>query len=78
MNIFKKVTNIRDSKPLLIPFALLMLSISLMPSNYSISKYLETDIYPRIVIWIGLVLSTLILILAYFKKRRSFKDESMD
>lgn len=78
MNIFKKVTNIRDSKPLLIPFALLMLSISLMPSNYSISKYLETDIYPRIVIWIGLILSTLILSLAYLKKRRSFKDESMD
>ena len=69
MNIFKKITNISDSKPLLVPFALLMLSISLLPSNYSISKYLETDIYPRIVIWIGLVLSTLILILAYFKKR---------
>ena len=78
MNIFKKITNISDSKPLLVPFALLMLSISLLPSNYSISKFLETDIYPRLVIWIGLVLSTLILLLAYFKKRRSFKDESMD
>lgn len=69
MNIFKKITNIRNSKPLLVPFALLMLSISLLPSNYSISKYLETDIYPRLVIWIGLVLSTLILLLAYLKKR---------
>ena len=78
MNIFKKITNIRDSKPLLIPFALLMLSISLFPSNYSISKYLETNIYPHLVIWIGLILSTLILSLAYLKKKRSFKDESMD
>ena len=69
MNIFKKITNIRNSKPLLIHFALLMLSISLLPSNYSISKYLETDIYPRLVIWIGLVLNTLILLLAYLKKR---------
>ena len=76
MNIFKKITNIRDSKPLLVPFALLMLSISLLPSNYSISKYLETDIYPRLVIWIGLILSTLILILAYIKKRVGISSDS--
>lgn len=69
MNIFKKITNIRDSKPLLVPFALLMLSISLLPSNYSISKYLEAEIYPRLVIYIGFVLSTSILVLAYIKKR---------
>ena len=69
MDIFKKITNIRSSKPLLVSFALLMLSISLFPSNYSISKYLETDIYPLLVIWIGLVLSTFILLLAYLKKR---------
>ena len=71
MNIFKKITNIRDSKPLIVSFALLMLSISLLPPNYAISKYLETTIYPYIVIGIGFILSTSILILAYFKKRKS-------
>ena len=71
MNIFKKITNIRDSKPLIVSFALLMLSISLLPPNYAVSKYLETTIYPYIVIGIGFILSTSILILAYFKKRKS-------
>lgn len=81
MNIFKKITNIRDSKPLIVSFALLMLSISLLPSNYSISKYLETNIYPFLVIGIGFILSTSILILAYFKKRKNKEfigNETMD
>ena len=69
MNIFKKITNIRNTKPLLITFALLMLSISLLPKNYAISKFLETDVYPYLVIGIGMFLSTAILILAYFKVR---------
>ena len=81
MNIFKKITNIRDSKPLIVPFALLLLSISLLPSNYAISKYLETTIYPYLVIGIGFILSTSILILSYFKKRKSkefIQNETMD
>ena len=57
MNIFKKITNIRDSKPLLIPFALLMLSISLFPSNYSISKYLELIYILVLLFGLGLYLA---------------------
>ena len=81
MNIFKKITNIRDSKPLIVSFALLMLSISLLPPNYAISKYLESTIYPYLVIGIGFILSTSILILAYLKKRKSkefIENETMD
>ena len=81
MNIFKKITNIRDSKPLIITFALLLLSISLLPPNYAISKYLETTIYPYLVIGIGIILTTSILILAYFKKRKNKElreNETMD
>ena len=81
MNIFKKITNIRDSKPLIVSFTLLMLSISLLPPNYAISKYLETTIYPYFVIGIGFILSTSILILAYLKKRKSkefIENETMD
>lgn len=71
MNIFKKITAIKDTKPLLVSFGLLMLSISLLPINYAISKYLETTIYPYLVIGIGYILSISILILAYFKKKKS-------
>lgn len=80
MNIFKKLTKIKDTNPILVPFSLLMFSFAFLPPNYSVSKYLESTIYPYLVIGIGFVLSIFIFLLSYFKKRKkkeNIVNESM-
>ena len=68
--IFQKITNIKDSKPIVFPISFIMIAISLIPKNYSISKFFETQIYPYIMIGLVFFLSFFILILAYLKKRK--------
>ena len=52
------------------PFAGIMIAVSLMPKNYAISKYYETNIFPLSVISIVFILGISILILANIKKKK--------
>lgn len=75
MNIFKKLTNIETSQPLVDIFGLLILGISLIPENYAISDMFETKIYPYLVLGIGFVLGISILILANIMKKRDYNSQ---
>lgn len=68
--IFKKVTNIKEIKPIVYPLSFIMIGISLIPKNYAESRFYETQIYPYIMIGLVFFLSFIILLLAYFKKRK--------
>ena len=68
--IFKKVTNIKEIKPIVYPLSLIMIAIALIPKNYAVSKFYETEIYPYLVIGLVFFLSFFILLFAYLKKRR--------
>lgn len=68
--IFRKVTNIKEIKPIVYPLSFIIIAIALIPKNYAISKFYETQIYPYLVIGLVFLLSFSILILAYFKKRK--------
>ena len=70
LSIFKKITNIRDEKPLIYVFGLLIFAISLLPKNYAVSKFIEDYIYHYMVIIVSIVLGVSLLILAYLKKRK--------
>ena len=70
LSIFKKITNIRDEKPLIFVFGLLIFAISLLPKNYAVSKFIEDYIYHYMVIIVSIFLGISLLILAYFKKRK--------
>lgn len=70
VSIFKKITNIDNSKPLIDIFGLLILGLSLLPKNYAISQSFENTIYPYLVIAIVFFLALSILILANFKNRK--------
>ena len=52
------------------PFAGIMISVALLPENYAISKFYETNIFPFLVICIVFILSFSILLLANIKKKR--------
>ena len=68
--IFRKITNIKEIKPIVYPLSFIIIAISLLPKNYAISKFYETEIYPYIMIGLVFFVSLFILILAYFKKRK--------
>ena len=70
IEMFKKLTNLKDSKPIAPCFGLLFLGISLIPKNYAISAFLESNIYPSLNIGIEYILSISILILANLKLKK--------
>ena len=72
--IFKKITNIKHVKPIIYPFAITALGISMLPTNYTVSKFYETKIYPYVMIFIVFIISSVILTFAYFKKKKEGKD----
>lgn len=74
MLIFKKLTNIKDTKALSYPFSILMLSISLIPCTYANAKHYETDIYPYIVIGINYIFCISLLIFANLKRYKERKS----
>lgn len=70
MNLFKKMTNLKTTKPLSYIFGLLVLGICLAPKNYAISKFIENTIYNYFVFAIPFGVGISILILANLKKRK--------
>ena len=69
LNIFQKMTNVKNTKPLVNIFGLLILGVALLPKNVAISSFFENYIYNHIVIGITFILGIGILIIAYLKKR---------
>lgn len=69
--IFQKIANLEDRKPIVIPFVILIFGIALLSPNYSVSKFLEQNIYSYLVICIVFILSISILTLGYLKKKKS-------
>ena len=70
IHIFKKISNIKNIKPIIYPFCLTMFAIALVPKNYAISKFYETNIFPYFVLGLVFIGSFLILLFANWKKRR--------
>lgn len=70
MNIFKKITNIETSKPLIDVFGLLIFGIALLPKNYAISQIFETKLYPPLMIGICIFIAPFILLIANWRKRK--------
>ena len=68
--IFKKITNIKEIKPIVYPLSFIIIGFSLIPKDYAISKFYETEVYPYIMIGLVFFVSLFILILAYLKKRK--------
>lgn len=68
--IFRKITNIKEIKPIVYPLSLIIIAIALLARNYAVSKFYETEIYPYIMIGLVFFVSLFILILAYLKKRK--------
>ena len=73
MLIFKKITSIKHIKALSYPFAILVLSISLLPNTYASAKYYEANIYPYIILGLDYIFCILLLIFANLKRRKERK-----
>lgn len=73
INIFKKLTNIKDIKPLVNVFGLLILGISLIPNNVAICEIIESKFYSYMVLGIVFILGLIVLILANLKERKKLK-----
>ena len=57
------------------PFAGIMVAVSLLPKNYAISNFFETNIFPVTCIGIVFILGISILIIANIKKKEGEKNE---
>ena len=73
ISIFQKITNLKYQKALSMIFPLLLLGIALLPKNYSVIRFLESNIYAYFIIGIVFVLAIIILILANLKKQKERK-----
>lgn len=76
MNIFKKLTNIETTTPLIDVFGLILFAISLLPKNYASSDNFETHIYPILMIAVYIFIGISILIIANIlhKKAQKFSN----
>lgn len=68
IHFFRKMTKIKYIKPIVIPFGLLILGISLIPNNYAESKFFETEIYRFLMIGSIFIVGFGILLFANYKK----------
>lgn len=70
MNIFGKLTNIKNSKMSLLPLSLLLLSLALLPKNLAISTFLESTVYKYAFFIVVIIISLTTLIIANLKYRK--------
>ena len=73
IGIFKKLTNIKDIKPIANIFVLLILGVSLLPNNMAICELIASNFYGSFVIGIVFILGLSILIIANLKERKKLK-----
>ena len=70
ISIFKKLTNIKNTKFIIAPFTLLLLAVSLIPTNIAMSNFLHSTVYKYAFFALVLGISMSILILANIKNKR--------
>lgn len=75
INIYKKITNIKEHKLICYPFSLLLLALSLIPKNESLTYFLEDTIYRYVFLFFSVGICTCILIFAYIKKISKIQKE---
>lgn len=68
--VMKKIANLKHTKPFFFIFPLLIFSISLIPKNYAISRYIGDTVYNYIIMFVVFILSTIILIFSNIKKKQ--------
>lgn len=73
LNIFKKITNIKDAPALSYCFSTLILGLALIPNNISIIRTLNYSAFKYSILIFIFGFSTLVLILANVKKRKKEK-----
>lgn len=71
--IFKKITNIQHTKPLVLLFALILFDVSLFPNNLIQIRLLTNFVYKYLVLSISFLICPLILILANIKLKKQKK-----
>ena len=74
-SIYKKVTNIKSDKLISYPLTLLILALSLLPKDESITNFFEGTVYRYLFLILNIGLSLVILALAYLKKKSNFTKE---
>lgn len=74
LNTFKKITNIENYKPMIVPFGILVFTIALLPNYYSQTDFLETTVYKYLVICVQFILAISILVLANLKYKSTRKE----
>ena len=67
--IFSKITNLSKLKFIVSPFALITIAVSLLPSNYAISKFLESNVYKYVALIAIFIICPMILIVRKYKKK---------
>ena len=76
IRVFSKVFSIKHQKPLVIPFVLLIFSISLIPENLYETTELETIIYKASGITM-LLIPIVIILIGSFKRKVIYKNEKV-
>lgn len=74
-SIYKKITNIKSDKLISYPLTLLVLAISMLPKDESITNFLEGTVYRYMFLGLNVGLSLMILFLAYIKKKPNYTKE---
>lgn len=74
IHIFKKISNVKNIKPIIYPICLCMIGVALIPKNYAISKFYETDIFPYFALGLVFVTCFFVLLFANLKKRKKVGD----
>lgn len=67
-HIFSKMFNLSDMKPISNIFIILIFGLALVPKNYAIANFLQTNVYIYLRIAVGFILGMSVLILANLKK----------
>lgn len=75
LDIFKKITSIKDSKAMSYCFSILILGLALIPNNISIVRIANYTVFKYSILYFIFGFSTLILILANNKKKKEEKLE---
>ncbi len=76
LNIFKKMTNIEDSKAMCYCFATLILGLALIPNNIAQEQTIQYEIFKYFILYFVFGFSTIILIFANRKKKKDLENNS--
>ena len=74
LDIFKKITNIKDSKAMTYCFCVLIFGLALIPKSLYQVREVNDNIFKYLILFFIFVFSTILLILANLKKKKEEKN----